>query len=86
MKTLKRIFASTLLILAISVPLFAGDIHVPAYTCPSGSDCGSSNPPPARCGNCDQIESSDAMSSTETTSLETPEFAVDLLLALLSLF
>ena len=83
MKTLKKIFASTLLILAISVPLYAGDVNLPAYSGPSGS----SPPPPATCSNCEiQVQTSDATSSAETTRLETPEFAVDLLLALLSLF
>ena len=85
MKTLKRIFASTLLILAICVPLYAGDVNLPAYTGPSSS------PPPATCSNCDssdesQVQTSDASSSSEITSPETSEFAVDLLLALLSLF
>lgn len=83
MKTLKRIFASTLLILAICVPLYAGEVNMPAAPCSgsgSGSDC------KAKSSDETLTPPSDATPSAETTSPETSEFAVDLLLALLSLF
>jgi hypothetical protein len=81
MKTLKKFFASTILILAICVPFYAGDIHVPANTAPP--------PTPATCSNCEpsyEVQTSDASSSAGSENLQTSEFAVDLLLALLSFF
>jgi len=81
MKTLKRIFASTILILAICVPLYAGDVNLPAGP----------TPPPATCNDCDEKSSgetqtppSDATSSAETKGLNL--FAVDLLFVAFSYF
>ena len=83
MNSLKQILAAILLTLTIGIPALAssGDVSTPTFK----------DPPPATCSNCDssyeiQVQSSDATSSAETKGLETPEFAVDLLLALLSLF
>lgn len=72
MKHAKRMLWAAVLSLTLSITVFAGDIQTPGYTGP--------NPPqPATCSNCET-------SSTESESVSTSEFAVDLLLALLSFF
>ena len=78
MKTLKTIFASTILCLAIGVQAYAGDVNTPAGPAP----------PPATCSDCEtsvsQIEPSDTTLSPETATFDTSEFAVELMMALLS--
>jgi hypothetical protein len=80
MKSLKLILAATIFSLALSISSYAGDIGGPAGPTP---------PPPATCSNCDtsdEVQTSDATSSTESKNFARSEFAVDLLLAMLSFF
>lgn len=87
MKRVKPMLWATVLSLALSISAYGGDIQSPGVT---GGNTGN-QPPPATCNYCEtsdeiQVQTSDATSSAETKSLETSEFAVDLLLALLALF
>ena len=86
MKSLKLILAATIFSLALSIPSYAGDIGGPANPGP---------PPPATCAACDQETSTKMIEPTDTVSPDcactapetaTRDFAVDVLLALLSFF
>lgn len=77
MRSLKLTLAATIFSLALSISSYAGDI---------GSPAGPAPPPPATCSNCDKESGDTTLSAEETKSLETPDFAVDLLLAMLSFF
>lgn len=72
MKHVKTMLWAAVLSLALSISAYAGDIQSPGIK---------QDPPPspATCSNCET-------SSAESENLETSEFAVDLLLALLSFF
>ena len=85
MKHLKSMLSTVVLSLALSISVLAGDIQSPGVSAPP--------PPPATCSSCDEYDSTEIQSTSsdvtlpaEAQSLETSEFAVDLLLALLSFF
>ncbi|MGH9969703.1 MAG: hypothetical protein ACREBG_18180 [Pyrinomonadaceae bacterium] len=76
MKTIKPILTATILSLALFVPVYAGDMSTPGAAPPPP-------PPPAIC------TTGDIQTPTKTTApgdIGTPGIALNLLLAVLSLF
>ncbi len=84
MKTLKTTLASIILTLAVGISVYGGDVHTPAGPTPP--------PPPATCSTCENDGSTTPPSQTtlngsaEGSYAAPGDIAVDLLLALLSLF
>ena len=83
MKPVKPMLWAAALSLALGISAYAGEIQSPGVT-------GQNPPPPATCSDCEtsvsQIEPSDTTLSAKTKSFEESDFAVDLMLALLSFF
>ena len=77
MKQVKQLIAVTLLLLAVGIPVYAGDMGTPG-------------PPPAAStmnpGNVGTTEQSATDNPISATSVTTEELALDLLLSVLSLF
>lgn len=80
MKSLKLILAATIFSLALSTSSYAGDIGGPAGPNPNDP------PPPAICVACNEETSTKMIEPTDTVSPATTDFAVDVLLVLLSFF
>jgi hypothetical protein len=81
MNSLRPILAAMLLSLTISIPAVAGDVGTPAGN--------SGQPPRATCSTCDDQPSTTSTELTErspTESVQTSQLAVDIILALLSVF
>ncbi len=76
MNSLKPILAAILLTLTISISALAGDVSTPTYN--------NNPPPPATCSSCDEQPPTTLTEPTEPGS--SSELAVEILLALLTIF
>ncbi len=80
MKTVKSILATAILGLAVSLPVYAGDVHTPGAPLPQPP------PPPTEPATIAPGEIGSPGAAAGTEDLELSELALDILWAALSLF